>query len=779
MSSLAEEVEYEDEDFIQEDDVSAASDGDDATLEARIAEEHGKYKAQRADTRERLAADKPWLPAPIESPGFERVLAVAAERAAAGPPLDLPEDDGGDTDAPGGAASRAEYVPPERTQLALHPNADAGAYLSYLGAPRPGSRPSSRPGSATRPGSAGSRLAIASSGSIAKARLLGEIAEEDVRSNASDQVTSPSPVSIAAAAAAAAAAASTSTSHRSKASTSTSDRSGACGGNSNNATTGKWVVDGAGPEDDDDDDDDIAEDDGESSVDVPAAVPAADDELETASEDELSAFRRRAPNPAPPVPADGEEQEEDEEQDEDSIKDPGVGYFADFGEAEEEGKAETEAMPALRPWAASQRRPSKAPVPVGVAPAASATHDNDDDDEGWERSLRGGFGGGGQQAGRSGRQTAGRGGGGGSRGGGAGEGAAGPGNDDWHVRLSTPTRPSDMELQGEDSAGGVILAASTGTDSMHTVLSLTSRGSAGRQRPARAGGGWGGGAHGELLPAPDGYAPADDYPQFYAGFYPSDGKGRGGFFGDHDDGAPPDATGTATVNVGGRQVSVYMSDTTKRVAEANRWLAQLGYTSRYRLKSPYSAAQIQLVSGHAQPQPLDDVDDSLDGCASEAGASVATGTPGWGGDPQLAARKPVVKTLTFTKFVTAHARLKGQAAAARAGQQRDGGGYNAGGGGWAAVGGGGGGGGGDAVPAIGTSRSERFREDWLLGAGGGGGGVGSAGDRGVADAPAAVPGLTREQAGQVARDVQWHVRDAAARARDLAQHIAALRTGEY
>lgn len=215
-----------------------------------------------------------------------------------------------------------------------------------------------------------------------------------------------------------------------------------------------------------------------------------------------------------------------------------------------------------------------------------------------------------------------------------------------------------------------------------------------------------------------------------------------------------------------------MSDTTKKVAEANRWLAQLGYTSRYRLKSPYSAAQVQLVSGHAQ-QPHahahggddGDNDDGMDGCASEAGVSVATGTPGWGGDPHVG-RKPVVKTLPLAKFVTAHARLKAQAAAARHGGGYGGGGH-------------GGGYGGDAVPAAGTSRSERFREEWLLGAGGGGGGGGSGEDRGVADAPAAVPGLSREQAGQVARDVQWHVRDAAARARDLAQHIAALRTGGY
>ena len=105
---------------------------------------------------------------------------------------------------------------------------------------------------------------------------------------------------------------------------------------------------------------------------------------------------------------------------------------------------------------------------------------------------------------------------------------------------------------------------------------------------------------------------------------------------------------TAEVDVSGQTVSVYVADTTKRIAEANRCMAMLGFGRRYQLKDTNSAMQVQLVAlGDSYP-----ASDSLEDWSS-------------------APAPTVVKTMKLRQFLTALARLKAQAAAVTRQQQMD------------------------------------------------------------------------------------------------------------
>jgi len=243
-------------------------------------------------------------------------------------------------------------------------------------------------------------------------------------------------------------------------------------------------------------------------------------------------------------------------------------------------------------------------------------------------------------------------------------------------------------------------------------------------------------------------------------------------------------TGTAMVNVGGVAVSVYVSDTLKRICDANRWMAQLGHAGRYRLKNPYSATHVQLVSpvlaGGAAEGEIDEDGDWLDDAASGAG------WPGHAATTAVAAAPlHIAKSLPLAHFMAMHARLKTAAAAAGTSPQRRpcssggiGGSYSAKragslslsgmptGGAAAATGGSA-----NGAAALARTRSEAFRQQWLMG-----GGAAVCSEDEVPDAPAAVEGLTREAAGQLAMCVHSDVRDAAARARDLAQRVSMLRS---
>ncbi|KAG2490046.1 hypothetical protein HYH03_011511 [Edaphochlamys debaryana] len=116
---------------------------------------------------------------------------------------------------------------------------------------------------------------------------------------------------------------------------------------------------------------------------------------------------------------------------------------------------------------------------------------------------------------------------------------------------------------------------------------------------------------------------------------------------------PPGAAGTAAVEVAGHAVSVYVADTLKRIVEANRWLLQLGVTSRrYRLKDRLSNMTVQLV----EEVPPDESEDPY-------GEQYDAYDGGYGGG---VARMAVVKELTLKQFLSGHAKLKQQAKALRA-----------------------------------------------------------------------------------------------------------------
>lgn len=52
------------------------------------------------------------------------------------------------------------------------------------------------------------------------------------------------------------------------------------------------------------------------------------------------------------------------------------------------------------------------------------------------------------------------------------------------------------------------------------------------------------------------------------------------------------------MNVGDATVSVYVEDTSRRIMEANRWMAGLGLRSRYRLRSRLSNMFVQVSCQH-------------------------------------------------------------------------------------------------------------------------------------------------------------------------------------
>ncbi|GFR44929.1 hypothetical protein Agub_g6015 [Astrephomene gubernaculifera] len=108
------------------------------------------------------------------------------------------------------------------------------------------------------------------------------------------------------------------------------------------------------------------------------------------------------------------------------------------------------------------------------------------------------------------------------------------------------------------------------------------------------------------------------------------------------------AGGTAAVAVAGVTVSVYVADTLKRIVEANRWLQQLGVTSkRYRLKDRLSNMTVQLCEDLPPPQlPLEDeFYDSYDVGYNPAAAAGGV---------------KVIKELNLKQFLSGHAKLKQQ-----------------------------------------------------------------------------------------------------------------------
>lgn len=64
---------------------------------------------------------------------------------------------------------------------------------------------------------------------------------------------------------------------------------------------------------------------------------------------------------------------------------------------------------------------------------------------------------------------------------------------------------------------------------------------------------------------------------------------------------PAQVDGSAAVHVGKATVSVYVEDTTRRILEANRYMAHLKLRSRYRLRSRLSNMVVQVRKGWPGP----------------------------------------------------------------------------------------------------------------------------------------------------------------------------------
>mmetsp|Transcript_8195 Transcript_8195/g.21858 ORF Transcript_8195/g.21858 Transcript_8195/m.21858 type:complete len:1248 (+) Transcript_8195:163-3906(+) len=105
---------------------------------------------------------------------------------------------------------------------------------------------------------------------------------------------------------------------------------------------------------------------------------------------------------------------------------------------------------------------------------------------------------------------------------------------------------------------------------------------------------------------------------------------------------------TAAVNVGKAAVSVYVEDTSRRIMEANRWMASLELRSRYRLRSRLSNMIVQVYDSTWQPQLDPDEDE-------------AESEPQLTNHPEdVAAAAPTTKELTIKQFLALHLRLKAQ-----------------------------------------------------------------------------------------------------------------------
>ena len=111
---------------------------------------------------------------------------------------------------------------------------------------------------------------------------------------------------------------------------------------------------------------------------------------------------------------------------------------------------------------------------------------------------------------------------------------------------------------------------------------------------------------------------------------------------------PQARAATAEVDVSGKNVSVYVAETMKRIAEANRYLAVIGSSRQYRLKDSNSNMVLELVAPADSYPAVDSIDD-------------------WEPAPEMT----VIKTISLRQFLSSVIRLKGQAAAASRKKDQD------------------------------------------------------------------------------------------------------------
>jgi hypothetical protein len=150
---------------LQDLDVDSEDDGDEQ-LEAKISEEHGKFKEAQVVYQERVRAARPWSAPPLGSPRPEKQRKHGQEAAATALQT-LRESSSPSSALESTASERCEYTPPERPSVE-RAAAKGGSALSYMAPPRPMSADTAR---------SAHRLSHASS---AKSALLQDIMEDAI-----------------------------------------------------------------------------------------------------------------------------------------------------------------------------------------------------------------------------------------------------------------------------------------------------------------------------------------------------------------------------------------------------------------------------------------------------------------------------------------------------------------------------------------------------------------------------------------------------------------------
>ena len=114
-------------------DLDIGDDDSDDALEAKISEEHGKFKEAQVEYQEKVRAARPWSAPPLGSPRPEKQRKHDQQVAAALETSSSMQSD------------RSEYVPPERPSVE-RAAAKGGSQLSYMAPPRPMSADTARYG---------------------------------------------------------------------------------------------------------------------------------------------------------------------------------------------------------------------------------------------------------------------------------------------------------------------------------------------------------------------------------------------------------------------------------------------------------------------------------------------------------------------------------------------------------------------------------------------------------------------------------------------------------
>ena len=137
LDSLVDDGDDLDNVEIPEDDGDGDEDEAEA-LEAKIAEEHLKFKEAQQQYQEKVRAARPWSAPPLGSPRPEDLSQRKEEAAALA--IEMPDGSPSNLDS---VSERTEYVPPERPEVE-RAAAKGGAPLSHMVQQRPMSADTAR-----------------------------------------------------------------------------------------------------------------------------------------------------------------------------------------------------------------------------------------------------------------------------------------------------------------------------------------------------------------------------------------------------------------------------------------------------------------------------------------------------------------------------------------------------------------------------------------------------------------------------------------------------------